>query len=74
MKFEELANEYHLNSHFNNLIFIHYRNYHLNLQSLTFQCKDDNCWNDELIQWLHYHLPSACSITRDTYQTSNIQL
>jgi hypothetical protein len=44
-----------------------------NLRSLTFQCKDDQ-WNDELIQWLHYHLPSTCSITRDTYQTSNIRL
>ena len=52
-----------------------------NLQSLTFQCKDDK-WNnrkmlvinDELLQWLHEHLPSTCSIMRQTNQTSIIQL
>jgi hypothetical protein len=54
-----------------------------NLQSLTFQCKDDK-WNnnnkilsttnDELVQWLHEHLPSTCEIFRHNNQTSILQI
>ncbi|CAF1203626.1 unnamed protein product [Rotaria sordida] len=44
-----------------------------NLRSLIVQCKDDR-WNDEFIQWLSYHLPSTCSVSRDRHQTSNIRL
>ena len=52
-----------------------------NLQSLTFQCKDDK-WNnkvssiinDELLQWLNEHLPFTCSIFRHKDQTSIIQI
>ncbi|CAF0925038.1 unnamed protein product [Rotaria sp. Silwood1] len=53
-----------------------------NLQSLIFHCKDDK-WNhktsssstnDELIQWLHEHLPSTCSISRNINKTSILQV
>jgi len=49
-----------------------------NLQSLTFQCKDDK-WNkktlnDELIRWLYEHLPSTCLIVRHINQTSILQI
>ncbi|CAF3460064.1 unnamed protein product [Rotaria socialis] len=52
-----------------------------NLQSLVCQCKEDK-WthrkissvNDEFIQWLTEHLPSTCSISRNAYENSIIQM
>ena len=51
-----------------------------NLQSLIFQCKEDQ-WShnsspdkDEFIQYLHENLSATCSISRDPVQTSIIQI
>ncbi|CAF1032880.1 unnamed protein product [Adineta steineri] len=52
-----------------------------NLQALNVHCEDDN-WNeeedlsteDELLEWLRQHLPSTCTITRDTYYVHDILL
>lgn len=52
------------------------------LRALIIQCQDDQ-WDDsnesflnedELIQWLTYHLPPNCSISRDENEISAIQL
>lgn len=45
-----------------------------NLRSLIIQCEDDNLGNNELIQWLHEHLPSTYSINRDLNEPSKIRL
>lgn len=43
------------------------------LRALIVRCQDDE-HNDELVQWLHSHLPSTCSIVRDSEDDSNISI
>jgi len=49
----------------------------INLRTLNIQCEDDklNKTNDDkIIQWLKYHLPSTCRISRDIVFHYDIQI